>query len=54
MDPLELGIMEQRSIEQACADLRAKREKSPHDRNLARMVEQLEAEVADRTKSRRS
>ena len=49
MDPMELASHEHRSIEQACADLRAKYDKRP-TATLARMVERLEAEIAERAK----
>ena len=40
-------MRERRSIEQACADLRAKLQRQPTP-VLARMIEQLEAEMVDR------
>jgi hypothetical protein len=43
-------ILKLRSIEQACADLRAKYEKQPNPR-LAQMVEHLETEIAARKAS---
>jgi hypothetical protein len=50
MDPLELAVVEQRSIEQACAELRAKYQRHP-TASLARIVERLEAEIACRRKT---
>jgi hypothetical protein len=47
MDPLELAVVEQRSIEQACAELRAKYQRQP-TAVLARMLGRLEAEIATR------
>ena len=41
-------IPDPRSIEQALSDLRAKYEKQPDDPMLARMIQQLEAELAIR------
>ena len=47
MDPLELASFERRSIEQACAELRAKYERQP-TAALARRIERLEVEIAER------
>ena len=46
-ETIDRGIRERRSIEDACADLRAKYERRPSP-DLARMIEQLEAEIAAR------
>lgn len=46
-DIIGRGIRGRRSIEDACADLRAKYDKFPSP-ILARMIEQLEAEIARR------
>ena len=47
LETIDRGIRERRSIEDACADLRAKYERRPNA-DLARMIEQLEAEFAER------
>ena len=47
LEAIDLGIRERRSIEDACADLRAKYERRPKP-DLARMIEQLQAEIAAR------
>ncbi len=44
-------MRERRSIEQACADLRAKYEKH-RTPQLSLMIEQLEAEIAERRRAR--
>jgi len=44
-------LRERRSMEQACADLRAKYEKQPTPQ-LARMIEQLQAEIGIRQGTR--
>jgi hypothetical protein len=49
MDPLQLASFERRSIEQACAELRAKYERQP-TAALARSIERLEAEIVERAK----
>ena len=49
-ETLDRGIAERRTIEQAHADLLAAYEKRPHAA-LARMIEQLEAEIAARKSS---
>jgi hypothetical protein len=46
-DIIGRAMRERRSIEQACADLRAKYERQP-TAALARMIERLEAEIAER------
>jgi hypothetical protein len=46
-DDLDEAMRERRSIEEALADLRAKYEKNPTP-GLAPMIQQLEAEIADR------
>ena len=46
-DIIGRAMRERRSIEEACADLRAKHEKCPTPA-LARMIEQLEAELTER------
>jgi hypothetical protein len=47
LEAIDLGMKERRSIEDACADLRAKYERRPNA-DLARMIEQFEAEIAAR------
>jgi hypothetical protein len=47
LETIDRGIRERRSIEDACADLRAKYERRPTP-DLARMIEHLEAEIAAR------
>lgn len=47
MDPLELAVVEERSIEQACSELRAKYQRQP-TAALARMLDRLQAEIATR------
>ena len=51
LETIDRGIRERRSIEDACADLRAKYERRPNA-DLARMIEQLEAEIAERRASK--
>jgi hypothetical protein len=51
IDDLDEAMRERRSIEEALADLRAKYEKQP-SRDLARMIRQLEAEIAERKRPR--
>jgi hypothetical protein len=51
-DLLERGMEQPRSLHEALADLRAAYERRP-GAQLARMIEQLEAEIADREASRR-
>jgi flagellar motility protein MotE (MotC chaperone) len=48
VETLDRGIRERRTIEEAHADLVASYKKRP-SRALARMIEQLEAEIAERT-----
>jgi len=47
MDIIGRGMRNRRSIEEACSDLLAKYEKHPTP-ELARMIEQLQAEIAHR------
>ena len=47
LETIDLGMRERRSIEDACAGLRAKYGRRPNA-ELARMIEQLEAEIAAR------
>lgn len=50
-DGIEIGLKELRSLDQALvADLRTRYERNP-TKTLARMISQLEAEMAARTKS---
>jgi hypothetical protein len=44
---MDRGITDRPSLEDACADLRAKNARRPSP-ELARMIEQLEAEIAAR------
>jgi hypothetical protein len=48
-DGIEIGLKQLRSLEQALAELRDRNQRAP-SRTLARMIAQLEAEIADRAR----
>jgi hypothetical protein len=52
IDDLNEAMRERRSIDEALADLRATYEKRP-SRDLARMIQQLQAEIVIRKRSER-
>ena len=48
-DGIEIGLKQLRSLEQALVELRERNQRAP-SKTLARMIAQLEAEIADRAR----
>ena len=48
-DGIEIGLKQLRSLEQALAELRERNQRA-RSKTLARMIAQLEAEIADRSR----
>lgn len=48
-DGIEIGLKQLRSLEQALAELRERNQRAP-SKTLARMIAQLETEIADRVR----